>query len=384
MDAPLVRRFGVRSALLAFALAVASLAWLVPGEARAQTASPLTAEMQTAIRAAASAQTGTPAANVTILRSLPVTWSDACLGGSSTDPVCITVLTPGWVVWVDAGGTVARFHTDLAMGTINFSSSNILASQVDAAPLPAGATFRFVPVRVITGEVPPEGVGLFAISEASTTTAIIEELQGGGCAVVTLAVTVDGKFVVYVPGAPDFVNADFGVDFGADRAFAVRCGQGDEFRDFDTDAVNRTARIGNGVLTAVRIAEHDGYDRIVFEFGDELGDIDINNGVPAYRIEYIDGPAVACGSGNEVQPEGSAILQVSLPGTYVYDPETGEPTIEQRMYGEDYNVIFEAQEICAFEADSTWAIGTGGEAPFRVYELSNPTRLVIDVESSDD
>jgi len=384
MNLSLMRRPAIRAGAIALMLAIVLVSWAVPGHVQAQTATPLSADVEVAVRAAVVAEAGVEEAEVAILRGLPVTWNDACLGITAPETqACAQVLTPGWAVWVEADNDVYVARADLEAETVVVVASSITIQEVDTAPLPEGAELRFVPARVITGPIPAEGVGLFAISAAATTPDILQELEDGGCSVVTLAVTAGGAFVVYVPGAPDFVNAGFEADFDPGQAFAVRCAEGEGTRDFSTDVVNRTGRDGNGVLTAVRIAEHDGYDRIVFEFGDELGEVELADGVPAYRIEYIDGPAISCGSGNEVQPEGNAILQVSLPGTFVYDPDTGEATIEQRIYGEDFGIILEVQEICAFEANSTWVIGTEDEAPFRVYELSSPTRLVIDVQVAD-
>ena len=59
------------------------------------------------------------------------------------------------------------------------------------------------------------------------------------------------------------------------------------------------------ILRDVRIATHDGFDRIVFEFD--------SDGLPQWRVAYIDAPVIQCGSGHEVPVAGAAWLQVKFP-----------------------------------------------------------------------
>ncbi|MPZ98692.1 MAG: hypothetical protein GEU80_04995 [Dehalococcoidia bacterium] len=147
---------------------------------------------------------------------------------------------------------------------------------------------------------------------------------------------------------------------------------------FNLTAVDETGRDGNGVLVDARVGEHDGYDRLVFEFASTWPGLELAQGVPSYAIEYVAG-ASECGSGFTVDPQGSEILQVTFPDSYVYDPNTGEATIDTLEITQDFQVILEVEEICGFEAQSIWVVGTDAEQPFRIFELSNPTRLVIDI-----
>ena len=57
------------------------------------------------------------------------------------------------------------------------------------------------------------------------------------------------------------------------------------------------------LLTDVRAAAHDGYDRIVFQF---------RNGLPGYDVRYVDRPVVADGSGDEVAVDGGAVLLIRM------------------------------------------------------------------------
>lgn len=130
------------------------------------------------------------------------------------------------------------------------------------------------------------------------------------------------------------------------------------------------------LLTDVRAARHQGYDRIVFEF---------RTGLPGYDVRYVEPPVRADGSGNEVAVAGGAVLrlrmepaldadltQESAPRTY-----TG-PT----RFPPDTAAVVELVRTGGFEAVLTWAIGVDEKRPFRVTRLEDPARLVIDIDST--
>src|SRR5690606_13845325 len=64
-----------------------------------------------------------------------------------------------------------------------------------------------------------------------------------------------------------------------------------------------TAKPGAGIatLSAVRTAVHDGFERILFEFSDEMA---------GYHVEYIDKPVRQCGSGDVVELPGDGWLSI--------------------------------------------------------------------------
>ncbi len=134
-----------------------------------------------------------------------------------------------------------------------------------------------------------------------------------------------------------------------------------------------TGNAGGALATQVdtRIGTHEGFDRFVMEFENGL--------IPQYTIEYIDPPATQCASGMPVELAGGAVLQVTMPAAYIYDPDRGVLTIPARELAPGYPTIFEAQEICGFEAVAIWVLGVSERQPFAVHELSDPARLVIDI-----
>ncbi|MCZ2838260.1 AMIN-like domain-containing (lipo)protein [Modestobacter sp. VKM Ac-2985] len=123
-------------------------------------------------------------------------------------------------------------------------------------------------------------------------------------------------------------------------------------------------------VTAVRAAEHEGYDRVVFELA--------GSGTPGWQVEYVDAPS-SQGSGAAVEVPGAAFLQVTLQGTS-YPYETGAEEVARgpvSVSGTDtvQGVVYDA----TFEGTSVAWIGTSAEVPFRVSALSDPTRLVVEV-----
>jgi hypothetical protein len=127
---------------------------------------------------------------------------------------------------------------------------------------------------------------------------------------------------------------------------------------------------GVAVLRAVRTASHRGFDRVVFEFeGRE---------VPGYRLEYVDRPVRQCGSGRPVRVAGDGWLLVRLEPAKAHT-EAGEPTVKDRERRLRHPNLKELRLICDFEAQVEWVLGLGSPKRYRVLELQNPARLVLDV-----
>jgi hypothetical protein len=136
-------------------------------------------------------------------------------------------------------------------------------------------------------------------------------------------------------------------------------------------AVTTKAAAGSGIVTLrdVRIGKNDGYDRIVFEFdGAQL---------PGYEVKWVQA-ATQCASGMPVTTQGAAQLQVTLRSTQAHDAQ-GKSTIASLDMQPGYPAIKEARSSCDFEGVVSWVVGTITSG-YRVTELQNPTRLVVDVQ----
>jgi hypothetical protein len=84
----------------------------------------------------------------------------------------------------------------------------------------------------------------------------------------------------------------------------------------DTSAKTGEAE-GRGALVAVRTGRHEGFDRVTFEF----------EGLrPGYQVEYVDPPITQDASGDVVEVNGNAFLQVRFEPASGFDVESGQET----------------------------------------------------------
>lgn len=129
---------------------------------------------------------------------------------------------------------------------------------------------------------------------------------------------------------------------------------------------------GIAALTDVRMATHETFDRIVFEFADGV--------LPGYRIAYADPPFHHDPSGQEIDVDGESFLDVALQPASGRDAE-GEAVYEgpDRVEG-GTSAVTETVLTGDQHGGMGWIIGrAGSEAPFRVQTLDDPARLVVDI-----
>jgi hypothetical protein len=129
-------------------------------------------------------------------------------------------------------------------------------------------------------------------------------------------------------------------------------------------------------LTDVRVGVQEGFDRVVFEFdGDDR---------PSYRIGYVQPPVAESGTGDEVEVAGEAFLEIILEPASGVDLSGAEPreTYDgpRRLSSDRTEVVREVVRAGDFEANLRWVIGVEREVPFAAAFLTDPLRLVIDIE----
>lgn len=142
---------------------------------------------------------------------------------------------------------------------------------------------------------------------------------------------------------------------------------------FEADTSRDTAEPTGGPLsvTAIRVARQDGYDRVVFELdGREPGS-------PGWQVEYVEDPR-RDGSGEPVDVAGEATLVVRVSGVG-YPDDTGVEETRTAQVPRDTEVVREVEVGSVFEGVFEAFVGTSGEAPFRVFRLADPARVVVDV-----
>jgi hypothetical protein len=133
------------------------------------------------------------------------------------------------------------------------------------------------------------------------------------------------------------------------------------------------------LLERVAVGHHEGYDRVVFQFRDE--------GLPGYRIEYVEPPLKEDGSGDPVDIAGNAFVVVRMEPASGFDLNTGEGTLvykgPKRLEGSSAGatVVREVVRTGDFEAVLTWAVGLDSKVPFRVTTATSPSRLIVDFKN---
>lgn len=124
------------------------------------------------------------------------------------------------------------------------------------------------------------------------------------------------------------------------------------------------------VLFDVRYGCHEGYDRIVFDFRDNM---------TGYRVEYVEPPISADGSGEPLDIAGEAFLHVRFNVAQAHDEAGNSTYVGPREITPGLASISEMEMAGDFEGYVTWGIGLPEELDFRVTTLDDPYRVVIDV-----
>ena len=132
----------------------------------------------------------------------------------------------------------------------------------------------------------------------------------------------------------------------------------------------RSARTADGTLSEVRVGSHRGYDRLVLEF---------REGLPGYEIRYAEESLEQCGSGRPVRVTAPEALSIRLSPAAAHDERGG--TLSTRALQPGHDVLRSGRVICDFEGVVEWVVEAGRQAPFRVLELQDPARLVVDLRT---
>ena len=123
-------------------------------------------------------------------------------------------------------------------------------------------------------------------------------------------------------------------------------------------------------LAAVRAAGHPGYDRVVFQFDGAK--------VPAYRIGYVREIALGETDDQFLTLKGDALIEATFQGTASDDYRPGTQTMPDKLTP----ALPQVRQLgLAEDWEGVVRIGIGLDhrAGFRVLELTNPVRVVVDV-----
>jgi hypothetical protein len=131
------------------------------------------------------------------------------------------------------------------------------------------------------------------------------------------------------------------------------------------------ATTGRAQIVDVRVGTHDDYDRVVIEF---------EAGVPAFTLDETTPPLLKDPSDLPLDVEGNAFWQLVMQGGTRVSPAGVETYDGKTDFMPGFVQLTELIEGGDFEAVSTWYFGLESEACVRVLTLTDPSRLVFDVE----
>jgi hypothetical protein len=126
--------------------------------------------------------------------------------------------------------------------------------------------------------------------------------------------------------------------------------------------------VGSPTLTGLRVGRHASFDRVVFQ---------LDGPIPSYySVRYV--PVVRLdGSGVPLPLRGTAFLEVVVRApTHNQDYQ---PVLSPTRLRPDFPTLREVNAPGSFEGQTTAGIGVSSRVGFRVLELANPTRIVIDL-----
>ena len=134
------------------------------------------------------------------------------------------------------------------------------------------------------------------------------------------------------------------------------------------DASGGSEQHGSEVV-AVRVGQHDGYDRLVIEF---------NGPIPAYSVKGRSGTSFTD------SPKGQTVTLSGTNGVLI----VMHPIVNWTSYSgpfafkPNFPILREARQIENFEGYQQWALGIQGTPCIRVTTLTSPFRLVVDVAAT--
>ena len=137
---------------------------------------------------------------------------------------------------------------------------------------------------------------------------------------------------------------------------------------FRTDPVERSRRSRQAPeLVSVQTAEREGYDRVLFTF---------EGSMPGYQVRYV--ARVEDATGERLALRGPTFVAVAFEPARAHDPD-GEATFPTATLTPGYPALRQVRFAGDFEGQVSFGLGVADRGGFRVSELRNPTRVVVDV-----
>jgi len=125
----------------------------------------------------------------------------------------------------------------------------------------------------------------------------------------------------------------------------------------------------------VLVLSGDGFDRFVITFRDDAPLL------PGYRLEYVDAvtPCVTDADAPSVDARGEALLELQVSAANA-SRDDGSYAIPNRRIGSVSEHLLGLYTTCDSDGEVTWIFDVAEPTSYRLLELVNPTRLVVDVQ----
>jgi hypothetical protein len=137
---------------------------------------------------------------------------------------------------------------------------------------------------------------------------------------------------------------------------------------FRTEPVERSRRSrSTPEVVSVQTVEKEGYDRVLFTFEGPM---------PGYQVRYVS--RVTDAAGERLPLRGQAFLAVAFQPARAHVPD-GEATFPTAAITPGYPALRQVRFAGDFEGQVAFGIGVADRGGFRVSELRDPTRVVVDV-----
>lgn len=150
---------------------------------------------------------------------------------------------------------------------------------------------------------------------------------------------------------------------------AAQYGNKGSLNTWTNKVVSRTKQYETVEFVKINVGKHQGYDRVVFQFKDEL---------PNYEVNYVKPPIPFSETEEYVKISGKAFVEVSFSLVPYPDAPPENYKLEFPQKELKMPVIQEIKNSDWFEGSLAFAIGLKAKKLYRVQELSNPSRLVLD------
>ena len=126
-------------------------------------------------------------------------------------------------------------------------------------------------------------------------------------------------------------------------------------------------------LHSIDVSAGETFDRATFGFGDDAP-------YPGYRIVWNDSTAASCADSTSVKPPAGTLVIRFEPSTA---KDAGRATVAKTSQRPALPSVETARQVCDKNDKLIWALGAADSTRFRVVELRDPPRLVVDVRHKD-